>query len=64
MTDYEKQLIFSMKFEGVGDEAVQKKYEWALTENVRDLYLSSLGELSHKYSHFIAKVTLIQECLM
>eukprot|EP00347_Sterkiella_histriomuscorum_P013080 403366099 len=63
MTDYEKQLIFTMKYDGVDDEKVQQKYSAFLTENIRELYLQCLSSLAEKYQNFSSKTALIIECL-
>lgn len=63
MTDYERQMIFTVKYDGVEDEAVLTKYEWALHDTVRELYLNSLAKLSTSYRSLKDKLALIQECL-
>ncbi|CDW76946.1 UNKNOWN [Stylonychia lemnae] len=64
MSEYEKQLIFTMKYDGVEDQAVIDKYQWAIYENVREMYVDSLSRLAIQYKLFKEKLAKIQECLM
>ena len=64
MSDYEKQLLFTVKYDGVEDEGVMSKYAWATTDNVREMYVESLSNLQLKFRQFINKLDKIQEAMV
>ena len=48
-----------MKYDGVEDDAVLTKYAWALTENVREMYVEGLSKLCKDYKEFKDKLATI-----
>ncbi len=56
-------MIFTVKYDGVDDDALMSKYHWAMHDTVRELYVDSLSKLSHSYKTLKDKLALIQQCL-
>lgn len=63
MTEYERQVVFTVKYDGVEDEAVMSKFSWAMHDTVRELYVDSLSKLNASYRDLKDKLALIQQCL-